>query len=170
MKQNNWIHKMLCIALAIGLVFAGNETWTLEAHAAELGTAGNVDVLEVELMNMSDVKIPENHIKTALFNCQILHSHSAAGLHVEITTSCANGTASYLGVKDIKVEQKVWYGWKTIATGSGAQHSNCSTMGLEFDYANVTVGETYRISCVHYGDYDGYHELSNQTSEFVFNY
>ena len=155
--------------LAFGIIFGGVKPLTMHVYAAEsLGPSKNVDALHVELMDMVGVKPIEGGAKTALVNCEILFSKNASGLHVEITTGCGNGMASYLGVKDIKIEKKVWYGWQTIATAAGAQQSNCSIMGLQFDYANVTAGETYRISCVHYGDYNGYHEVSGQTSAFVY--
>ena len=169
-KMKTMIQKMLCATLAVGLLLGGVDVLSMDVYAAEISETKNVDVIEVEVMDLSDFKPSINNTRTALNDCTILFTKSSAGLHVEITTGCANGTASYLGVKDIKIEQKVWYGWKTVATSSGAQQSNCSITGLQFNYANVTVGETYRISCVHYGDYDGYHELSNQTSGFVFSY
>ena len=169
-KMRKLIRITLCSAMTMCLLIAGADALAMEARAEELTTSSNVDVLEIELMDMTGVLVPENGARTALINCTILHSHSSAGLHIEINTGCGNGVASYLGVKDVKIEQKVWYGWKTIATGNGGQQSNCGIMGIQIDYANVTVGETYRISCVHYGDYDGYHELSNNTGEFVFNY
>ncbi|MBQ4259003.1 MAG: hypothetical protein IJB84_01905 [Lachnospiraceae bacterium] len=162
------IQKVLCAMMAACVLFAGADSMMMKAQAAELGVAGNVDVLESELIDMTGIKPTINGAKTALVNCTISFSKSSSGLHIEITTGCGNGVASYLGIKDVKIEQKVWYGWKTIATGSGGQQSNCSIMGISIDYPNVTAGETYRISCVHYGNYDGYHELSNQTSEFVY--
>lgn len=167
-KMKLLIKKGLCALLTAGLLIAGADTLAMETQAAELGTSGNVDVLEVELMDMFDKEPSLNNTRTALNECTISFVKNSSGLHIEITTGCANGIASYLGVKDIKIEQKVWYGWKTIATGSGGQQSNCGIMGVQINYANVTVGETYRISCVHYGDYDGYHELSNNTGEFVY--
>ena len=169
-KMKKTIQSVLCAILTIGVLCAGADALTLEAHAEELSSSKNVDVLEIEMIDMSGFKPSGNNAKTALNNCSILRSHSSAGLHIEISTGCANGVASYLGVKDVKIEQKVWYGWKTIATGSGGQQSNCGIMGISIDYPNVTVGETYRISCTHYGYYDEYVELSNQTSEFVFSY
>lgn len=165
------IKTMLCTMLVLGLVLNVAESMTMRVYAAEeLGTTKNVDMLNVELMDMSAVKPPVNNAKTVLVNCEILYAMNTSGLQVSISTGCGNGAATYLGVKDIKIEKKVWYGWQTVATGSGGQQSNCSIMGVQFNYANMTVGETYRISCVHYGDYNGYHELSNQTSAFVFSY
>ncbi len=163
------IKAVLCTILAMGLLLGGVNTYTVQVYAAEeVGATKNVDVLDVELMDLSGVKPSVNNTRTALTGCEILFSKNSSGLHIEITTGCANGMASYLGVKDIKIEKKVWYGWQTIATAAGAQQSNCSIMGLQFDYANVTAGETYRITCVHYGDYDGYHELANNTGAFVY--
>ena len=167
-KVRKVFQKVLYATLVSCVLFAGTDVMSMKVQAAELGAASNVDILESELIDMTGVKPVTNNVRTALVNCTISLSKSSAGLHIEIKTGCGNGMASYLGVKDVKIEQKVWYGWRTIATGSGGQQSNCSIMGISIDYPNVTAGETYRISCVHYGDYDGYHELSNNTGEFVY--
>ena len=58
---------------------------------------------------------------TTLFNCQIIMAFRAdEGLCMTFTTSSA-GPAKVIGVKDIKVQQKVWYGWKTVFTSDGAE-------------------------------------------------
>ncbi len=168
-KMKKTIKTMLCTMLALSFILTGTNCFTMDVYAAEqIGATKNVDLLEAELMDISELKPSVNNAKTALTDCTISFSKNSSGLHIEIKTGCGNGMASYLGVKDVKIEKKVWYGWQTIATGSGGQQSNCSIMGISIDYPNVTAGETYRISCVHYGDYDGYHELANNTGAFVY--
>ena len=63
---------------------------------------------------------------TTLFDCEIIMAFRAdEGLSMTFTTSSA-GEAKVIGVKDIKVQQKVWYGWKTVFISDGAESYNCA--------------------------------------------
>ncbi len=165
------LRRLLCAVLMASVLFVGMEGLFIEAYAAEDGSStSKVDVIEATLMEMpQDVRVNPN-TRTVLASCTITYGMSSSGLHVEITTACANGSASSLGVKDVKIQKKVWWGWDTIATSSGGQDTNCHEVGIQFDYAGVEVGQTYRISCVHYGTYDVYTDLYNETSAFEFRY
>ena len=52
---------------------------------------------------------------TTMFDCEIILAFTLEGLEMTFTTSCVD-VASVIGVKDIKVQQKMWYGWKTVMT------------------------------------------------------
>jgi len=76
--------------------------------------------------------------------------------------------SSVIGVKDIKVQQKMWYGWKTVMTSDGAENYNEDIFMGELTYPDAVNGKTYRVTCVHYANYDVYEEVENDTGAFKF--
>lgn len=107
---------------------------------------------------------------TTLFNCQIIMAFRAdEGLCMTFTTSSA-GPAKVIGVKDIKVQQKVWYGWKTVLVSDGTELYDSSIFAADLTYSDAIKDKTYRVTCTHYADYDGYEEAVNDTGAFKFTY
>ena len=107
---------------------------------------------------------------TTLVNCQIIMAFSAdEGLVMTFTTSCV-GLAKVIGVKDIKVQQKMWYGWKTVLTSEGAESYDSAVFGADLVYPDAIKDKTYRVICTHYADYDGYEESVNDTGAFKYTY
>lgn len=107
---------------------------------------------------------------TTLVDCEIIMAFSAdEGLVMTFTTSCV-GVAKVIGVKDIKVQQKMWYGWKTVLVSNGAESSNRGSFGANLTYSDAIKDKTYRVICTHYADYDGYEEAVNDTGAFKFTY
>ncbi len=107
---------------------------------------------------------------TTLLNCEIIMAFRAdEGLSMTFTTSCV-GPAKVIGVKDIKVQQKMWYGWKTVFTSDGAESYDCSIFGADLTYPDAIKDKTYRVICTHYADADGYEEVVNDTGAFKFTY
>lgn len=107
---------------------------------------------------------------TTLVNCEIIMAFRAdEGLSMTFTTSCA-GEAKVIGVKDIKVQQKMWYGWKTVMTSDGGEVYNHGLFGADLVYPDAIKDKTYRVICTHYADVDGYEEVVNDTGAFKFTY
>ncbi|MEE0151641.1 MAG: hypothetical protein UEK73_00350 [Acetatifactor sp.] len=107
---------------------------------------------------------------TTLVNCQIIMAFRAdEGLCMTFTTSCA-GDAKVIGVKDIKVQQKVWYGWKTVFISDGAESYDSAIFGADLVYPDAIKDKTYRVICTHYADVDGYEEAVNDTGAFKYTY
>ena len=107
---------------------------------------------------------------TTLFNCEIIMAFRAdEGLCMTFTTSSA-GPAKIIGVKDIKVQQKVWYGWKTVFISDGAESYDSAIFGADLVYPDAIKDKTYRVICTHYADVDGYEEAENDTGAFKFTY
>lgn len=104
---------------------------------------------------------------TTIFDCEIIMAFTLEGLEMSFTTSCAD-IASVIGVKDIKVQQKMWYGWKTVFTSAGAENQNENIFIATTTYPDAVSGKTYRVICTHYADYDGYEEVVNDTGAFKF--
>ena len=104
---------------------------------------------------------------TTMFDCDITMAFRTEGLVMTFSTACL-GTASVIGVKDIKVQQKMWYGWKTVFTSEGAEDYNEDIFMGELTYPDAVNGKTYRVTCVHYANYDVYEEVENDTGSFKF--
>lgn len=175
--------KMLSMAVAAAFL-TGFTATSLTVQAAEMETetyfsvkpqAENATTLEVEELKAEVLTEAEllphgnANARTMMVDCIISICSSEEGMHIEISTGTV-GTASYLGVKDVEIKKKVWYGWKTVATCSGAESQNHSMMGISVMYANAEKDATYRVTCVHYADVDGYIEAENDTGAFVFTY
>lgn len=107
---------------------------------------------------------------TTLFNCEIIMAFRAdEGLCITFTTSCA-GAAKVIGVKDIKIQQKMWYGWKTVATSEGTEGYDQAIFAADLVYPDAIKDKTYRVIATHYADVDGYEEVVNDTGAFKFTY
>lgn len=159
----------MVLSLALTAVFLACVPCT-EVAAAETSA---VAMDKVEVLEATVYELPENEnypsLKTTLAQCFINVMSSSDGMLVEIATG-ATDVASVIGVKDIKIQKKVWYGWSTVAVSSGGESENVSRMACSVLYTGAVKGETYRVTCVHYADVDGYEEGENNTGEFVFTY
>lgn len=95
--------------------------------------------------------------------------HSSTGMEVLILTY-VNGVASVVGVKDILIQMKSGNDWITVATSDGGELSNVQGMGCEITYAGAIEGQTYRVVCTHYADYEGYRELYHESGGMLCRY
>ena len=81
---------------------------------------------------------------------------------MSFTTSCI-GTASVIGVKDIKVQQKmVWLGKRCLSL-MVQNLMIAQFFGANLKYPEAIKDRTYRVICTHYADVDGYEEVVNDT-------
>lgn len=155
-----------CTALAAMFLVSAPCT---QALAAEADTGYE----EVQVLEASVYALPveENtpSLQTLFGSCSIDISGSDSGMLIEIHTQ-SYGISSVIGVKDIKIQKKVWYGWQTVATSSGGELTNVSNVVCSVLYENAEKGETYKITCVHYANVDGYKEGTSDTGAFVYNY
>lgn len=104
---------------------------------------------------------------TTMYDCEIIMAFTTEGLKLDFSTACL-GTASVIGVKDIKVQQKMWYGWKTVLTSVGAENQNGSVFSCNLTYEGAENNKTYRVICTHYANVDVYEEFVNDTGAFKF--
>lgn len=134
-----------------------------------------IPVEDEETVEILDAKVERYEsdsgimLMTRFGDATITVSRGDRGMEVCITT-VVNGTASIVGVKDIKIKHKVWWGWDTVATSSGGCVYDSEGMSCTLYYAGAIQGDTYKISCVHYADVDGYHELESETTDFIYNF
>lgn len=139
-----------------------------EASAAGLTEAENVEVMEATVWEPAEQgEAPQ--LRTGFINCMISVISLPEGMLIAISTETTK-TAKLIGVKDIKVQKKVWYGWSTVAVSDGREDTDASVMGCQMMYAGAEKGETYRILCTHYADVDGYAELDNDSGDFIYTY
>lgn len=150
------------LAGAPGLTLLAAETSDLESVES---TESSPEMLKAEIMSDTDSNMPY----TMLYNCIISVSGDDDAMYIDITTG-ASGVASVIGIKDIKIMKKVWYGWSTVAVCSGGEHNDHTMIGLTITYENAVKDATYRITCVHYADVNGYTEGENDTGAFVYTY
>lgn len=128
-----------------------------------------VEVLEATVVENVDMS-SDISTYTMLASCIIGVSGDSDGMHIDISTGTV-GKASVLGVKDVKIYKKTWYGgWDLVAVSSGGESYDRSTMGINILYDHAVKDATYKITCIHYGDVNGYIEGENDSGEFVFTY
>lgn len=168
-KGQRFLSLFVTVVLAVGasgFVSMAAETDMLE-NAVEQNQ--NVEILEAIVVEDLDLSSEINPY-TMLADCIISVGGDSKGMHIDISTGTV-GTASVLGVKDIKIWKKTWYGgWDLVAVSSGGESSDRTLTGVTITYANAVKNATYKITCVHYGNVDGYTEFANDSGEFVFNF
>ena len=159
-KKRKWSVRALAAML---IAILAMPTYSLRVHAEE-NELSKVDVVVTnkEIGYKSTVQP-----LTTMFDCEIIMAFTMEGLEMTFTTLCVD-VASVIGVKDIKVQQKMWYGWKTVFTSSGAENQNEDIFATELTYPDAVNGKTYRVICTHYADYDVYEEVENDTGAFKF--
>ncbi len=149
--------------------------WGLPGFASQAaGTNATEEGIEVEVLEatvMENVEWDSGIVpRTMLVDCMINVGRKSDGMHIDVTVGTV-GTASVLGVKDIKIWKKNSRGkWELVAISDGGEDYNTASSGVTITYANAVVGATYKITCVHYGDVNGMEECDNDTGEFVYNF
>nr|WP_296487793.1 hypothetical protein [uncultured Acetatifactor sp.] len=149
-----------------GFISMAAETGALENSLEQYQEVAVLEAIVVEDMDVSSEIDPY----TMLASCIISVGEESDGMHIGISTGTV-GTASVLGVKDVKIWKKTWYGgWDLVATSKGGESYNRSNMGVSIVYPGAVKGATYKITCVHYGNVNGYTEGENDSGEFVYDF
>lgn len=164
------IKKVLSLVLLVVTIISSTN---LEVLAAEIPAEDEekVETLEAKVDYYHHVKSDSDIsvIATRFGDTSITVGQCNEGMEIIIVTA-TDETASMIGVKDIKVKHKVWWGWDTVATSTGGCVYNSSGMSCTLVYKSAVVGDTYKISCVHYADVDGYREVTTETTDFIYNF
>ena len=156
------LKKTVCALLTICLL---NVSVCTPVFAAEVNSA--VPKLEA-LVTAIDTQ-PGSYAasrSTTFIDTTIDMAYSAEGMRVEIHTDM-NMTASVVGVKDIKIQKKGFWGWTTVATSTGGEAYNVGGCVVTLTYTGIEYGEIYRVTCTHYGNVDEYRELYHETEGFT---
>lgn len=141
----------------------------LKTHAEENATIETSNAGVTVINNGTEYMSYGVQPLTTMFNCEIILAFTGNGLEMTFTTSSVD-VSSVIGVKDIKVQQKMWYGWKTVLTSDGAENYNEDMFGAGLIYPDAVNGKTYRVTCVHYANSNVYEEVENDTGAFKFIY
>lgn len=100
-------------------------------------------------------------------SANIFLSYDSNGLLAQFSTAMTK-QASVVGVRDIKIYQSVWYGWKEVGKSGGGYATNIEVYACGVTYTGASAGETYKASCVHYATIDGVnYERPNETIGFT---
>lgn len=103
-----------------------------------------------------------------LINCNISAAYMSYGLYIQTETG-TTVTASELGVKDIKVQQKNGIFWTTIATSGGGSDTNDDVFCGSCECKNAVSGEIYRIKCTHFAYIGGkYYHYDHTSDSFTY--
>lgn len=135
------------------------------------GTIAQAEEVTSTKIATNEIQQYNNEVRplTTMFDCEIILAFTGQGLEMDFTTSSYK-VSSVIGVKDIKVQQKMWYGWKTVFTSDGAENKDEAAFCASLTYPDAVNGKTYRVTCVHYANYDVYEEVKNDTGAFKFIY
>lgn len=106
---------------------------------------------------------------TTFLDTSITIGYDEEGMHVAICTDL-NGVGSVVGAKDINVQIKNGSSWTTVATSAGGGVTDATGCIISFTYADAVKGETYRVTCIHYGNVDEYRELYHESEGFKCTY
>lgn len=159
------LKKVFALALAAAM-FIGMSC--LEVFAADVieTVDSNVVMAEAEIYDV--IAIPRAVTRATTFTDAVItiSYNESYGLHTTVETSTSK-TASVIGIKNIRIQEKVWYGWNTVCTSTGLEEYNSSSFGVSVYYSGVIEGKYYRVKATHYADVDGYRELENETSGFL---
>lgn len=166
--------KLLCVALAcmVGLLqpmqvkAAEEETLTFRVNGDSTLNLADEGVYG----GLYDVEENPYQREPMLIKCTIRMSYGTNPdcLYMEFVTG-SNVTASEIGIKDVKVQQKVGIFWNTIAFANGVSVTDDDVIVANCTCSSVVKGETYRVSCTHYGYLNGvYHSVVNTTDGYKF--
>lgn len=164
--------KAMGIIMTFVLVFCCNPMSVLAEEGIEVLQLGQLSDSNMSGGNIvygqNNVHQNGNMRAATIVNADLSISNTSSGIYFQVATG-TNVTSEEIGVKDIKVQKKVWYGWKTVATSSGYDTNSDSYSGAT-TYTGAEKAETYRITCTHYAKGQGFDlSIKNSTNEFIYN-
>ena len=154
--------KLFTVMLVMGCFFVTNLT---VLASEESFTEIPQTQIQIEGQNGTAVVPLSNPSLTA---CNLEVGIANNGLEISFVTS-ANQYADEIGVKNVVLQEKAWYGWKDIPVSSYYRNNSMLYSGGVV-YTAAEAGKTYRVKCTHYAKF-GNSELTleNISSEIVYN-
>lgn len=153
----------LALVLAIlGCFLMGNTTIMASENAV-------VELPENKIEIIPDIGASvESRSNPSLSGCTLGIGVADNGVSLTFITR-ATQTANEIGVKDIVLQEKTWYGWKDISINSYCSYNSDTYVG-EIVYTGAEKGKTYRANCTHYAKFGNTEiVLSNTTDTLVYN-
>lgn len=153
--------KIILSSIALICLFMGN----LSVFAAE-------DVfVEIPQKTMEVVSEEGSGIllsSPSLTACEVGIGIADNGLLLTFDTTATN-VADEIGVKNVVLQEKTWYGWKDIPVSNHYTHNSDFYAGGVV-YTLASKGTTYRVKCTHYAKFGSTElTLDNTSSELVYN-
>ena len=174
MRKMRKMRRLLCVALACMVCLLQ----PMQVKAAEADTltfiVNGTPTLEMTdegvYGGLYDLEGNSYQREIGLIKCTIRMSYGTNPdcLYMEFVTG-SNATATEIGIKDVKVQEKVGIFWNTIASGDGACVKDNTTFVANSTCSSVVQGGTYRVCCTHYAYINGvYHSVENNTDGHKF--
>lgn len=121
-----------------------------------------IDVFSEEAKDVVTLSNP------TLAACTLGIGIASNGVSISFVTH-ASQIADEIGVKNVVLQEKTWYGWKDIPVSN--YYTNNSEMYVgEVIYTGAEAGKTYRVHCTHYAKF-GNTELTlySESNNLVYN-
>lgn len=154
--------RLFVLLVTIGCLIMGN----MSVFAAEKDFLESPrNQIEVFSEENDDIEVLSSPTLAA---CTVGLGIASNGVSISFVTS-ANQAADEIGVKNIVLQEKTWYGWKDLPI-SNLYTSNSDMYVGGVTYTNAEKGKTYRVHCTHYAKY-GNTELTlyNESDNLVYN-
>lgn len=161
------IKKILCFAL-VSCILLGSSVMNAVA-ASDESMETEVEVMDAEITPILEIPYALTR-STDFSDASILTSKGSEGEMVIQIATYTSAIASVVGVKDVVVYKKSFLKWTEVATSSGGETYNAYGLTCVMRYYGAEEGKTYKISCTHYANVDGYREYPNETGDFKFNF
>lgn len=154
--------KNILLFTFIGCLFVGS----LNVTAAEKPFI-EVQEKQIDIVSESD-KLSNTLSNPSLLACNVGIGIADNGLLMSFDTN-ATQVADEIGVKNVVLQEKTWYGWKDIPVSNYCKYNSDYYMG-DIIYTLATKGTTYRVKCTHYAKFGSTElTLDNTSSELVYN-
>ena len=123
------------------------------------------EIIEIVPETDNSVSVLSNPSLTA---CEVGIGIANNGLLMSFDTN-ATHVADEIGVKNVVLQEKTWYGWKDIPVSNYCKYNSDFYMG-DVIYTLATKGTTYRVKCTHYAKFGSTElTLDNTSSELTYN-
>lgn len=171
-KKKRILSLLLAAVLSFGII-------PLNVSASESASLASIEEMQIyitdERLETPDVVMCGNpqegslrRDSSYLVSCNITAAYMSYGLYIQTETG-TTVTASELGVKDIKVQQKNGIFWTTIATSGGGSITNDDWFLGSCECKNAVSGEIYRIKCTHFAYIGGnYYHYDHTSDSFTY--
>ena len=128
-----------------------------------------IEIPQRKIEVVSDKDVSQNLLTSAsLSACELGIGIADNGVQVTLVTT-ATQIADEIGVKNVVLQEKTWYGWKDIPISNYCDYNSDYYMG-DIVYTLATKGTTYRVKCTHYAKFGSTElTLDNTSSELVYN-
>ena len=160
--MNKKLNKILLLAIISCIFISDSKAFAAEKSFIE--TPQNKVEIYGEEENINSVR--SNPLLSA---CEIGIGITSNGLSISFDTT-ATQRADEIGVKNVVLQEKTWYGgWRDIQM-SNYYTNNSDWYAIDIVYTGATKGTTYRVKCTHYAKFGSTElTLDNTSSELVYN-